>query len=381
MRKLILIIFIQNFGLNFGQTCPSARGIIQDKKIFCEKYRCEKSFVWDTRSFCAPNGVETADGSCSPCGPKDWSFTESRFWSEPFWQIGFKGEKTRTLIRSKSVRMADSLPVIKENLWENENFIDSLSAWYDTKYDCQQEIEEYRGFRKIRGDISGNGIRASGSRKNSISKRTLAPILNNRTKRSDVNSICSDYKAFFNPETELCECVDGFYDTTFGCQLFENAECHPSNAIAEEILRRLDVNYDISQPLRNLFGDHSESLKTRSCNSAKKACGRSSRAANYLYYNDLRTIGSQYKTLRLQPITNVKVIIDLIHLLHSLLKKSLLNCLRGGWGYDPTDALDDVGGIQCTEGGWKDKSQRRYLKCRVKIRLNDLLNEIDLSLD
>merc|ERR1712136_243635 len=159
---------------------------------------------------------------------------------------------------------------------------------------------------------------------------------------------------------------------------FEDAECHPSNAIADEILRRLKVNFDISNPLKNLLDDHSESLKTRSCNSAKRACGRSSRAANYQYYIDLQNIGSQFNVMRLKPITDLKVIIELIHLLNSLLKKSLLNCLRGGWGYDPTDALADVGGIQCTEEGWTDKSQRRYLKCRVKIRLNDLLNEIDL---
>ena len=60
---------------------------------------------------------------------------------------------------------------------------------------------------------------------------------------------------------------------------------YSSNAISDEILRRLEVNFPVAQPLRNLFGDHSESLKTRSCNSAKRACGRSSRAANYLYYN------------------------------------------------------------------------------------------------
>ena len=38
---------------------------------------------------------------------------------------------------------------------------------------------------------------------------------------------CLDYNAVFNPETELCECAEGFYDTTFGCQPFEDDECHP----------------------------------------------------------------------------------------------------------------------------------------------------------
>ena len=65
---------------------------------------------------------------------------------------------------------------------------------------------------------------------------------------------------------------------------------YSSNAISDEILRRLEVNFPVAQPLRNLFGDHSESLKTRSCRSAKRACGRSSRAANYLYYNGFSLI-------------------------------------------------------------------------------------------
>ena len=56
MRKLILIIFIQNFGLNLGQTCPSGRGIIKDKKT-C---RCEKYFVWEVKyqsCVCAKDAV------------------------------------------------------------------------------------------------------------------------------------------------------------------------------------------------------------------------------------------------------------------------------------------------------------------------------------
>ena len=65
-----------------------------------------------------------------------------------------------------------------------------------------------------------------------------------------------------------------------------------SNAISDEILRRIEAHSDlipakILDKLKNLLGDHSESLKNRSCNPAKKACGRTSKAANYLYYEGL----------------------------------------------------------------------------------------------
>jgi len=402
------MIFIQNFELNFGQTCPSGRGIIQEKK----RCRCEKNFVWEVKyqsCVCAKDAVKTADGSCSPRGPRDWSVTQSRFWAGPFRQIGFEGQRARTLIKSKSVRKGDSLPVIPEKFWElpweKDAYIDSLSAWYDTRYYSQLMIEKYQGKRQIllliedaflqensfeRNDISDKWIRYLRSRKSSISTQNLSPILKNRSKRS-ANNLCLDYYAIFNPETELCECIAGFQETDFGCQLFEDAECHPSNAISDEILRRLNETFTVSNgdakrkrlynKLRNLLGDHSESLKKRSCNSAKRACGRSSRAANYFFYNDLLDIGTDYKNLLDESYTdqdtNINAIKGLIHLLNKYFKQSLFDCLRGGWGYDPTgDGSADVGGIQCTEGGWRDRSQRRYLKCRLEIRLNNLLNEL-----
>ena len=49
-----------------------------------------------------------------------------------------------------------------------------------------------------------------------------------------MSTVCSDYNAVFNTETELCECAVGFYDTTFGCQPFEDAECHPRFRIGIE---------------------------------------------------------------------------------------------------------------------------------------------------
>jgi len=362
--------------------------------------RCEKNFVWEVKyqsCVCAKDAVKTADGSCSPRGPKDWSVTQSRFWAGPFRQIGFEGVRTRKLIKSESVRKGDSLPVIPEKFWElpweKDAYIDSLSAWYDTKYYSQPMIEVYQGKREIllpingefmqenpfeEKNISDNWIRYLGSRKSSISTQNLSPILKNRSKRS-VNNFCLDYNASFNPETGLCKCNAGFQETDFGCQRFEDAECHPSNAISDEILRRLNETFIVSKKLRNLLGDHSESLKKRSCNSAKRACGRSSRAANYLFYNDLLDIGTDYNNLLDESYTdqdtNINAIRDLIHLLNKFFKKSLFNCLRGGWGYDPTgDGSADDGGIQCTEGGWKDGSQCRYLKCRLEIRLNNLLD-------
>ena len=47
------------------------------------------------------------------------------------------------------MRKGDTLPVIPEESWENECYIDSLSAWYDTKYYSQRLIEKYEGRRQI----------------------------------------------------------------------------------------------------------------------------------------------------------------------------------------------------------------------------------------
>ena len=129
---------------------------------------------------------KTADGSCSPRGPKDWSYTQSRFWAQPFWQKGFQGQRNRILITSKSVRKGDSLPVIEENLWNNEAYIDSLSAWYDTKYCSQLRSEEYQvnSLATEQQDISlrnlkSRFVRSSGNEKNLCSSQTFLLSYNN----------------------------------------------------------------------------------------------------------------------------------------------------------------------------------------------------------
>ena len=106
------------------------------------------------------------------------------------------------------MRKGDSLPVIPEKFWElpweKDAYIDSLSAWYDTRYYSQLMIEKYQGKRQIllpiedeflqenpieRNGISDKWIRYLGYRKGSISKRTQSPNLKNRSKRSDGNQI------------------------------------------------------------------------------------------------------------------------------------------------------------------------------------------------
>ena len=95
------------------------------------------------------------------------------------------------------MRKGDSLPVIPEESWENECYIDSLSAWYDTKYYSQRLIEKYKGRRQIllpikdpepQIDISDNEEKYFISKgflgKNSTSTLNLPPILKNRSKRS-----------------------------------------------------------------------------------------------------------------------------------------------------------------------------------------------------
>ena len=179
------------------------------------------------------------------------------------------------------MRKGDKLPVLPEKSWENECYIDSLSAWYYTKYFSQRLIEKYQERRQIllpiRDPESEISFPEKISGNNSISTRNLPPILKNRSKRSGneiktvpppfffifqgpnnrpqiefwpkigwctvslllfaltifllknfiVDNDCVDYNAIYNPETEQCECKGGFYDTTFGCQLFEDVECHP----------------------------------------------------------------------------------------------------------------------------------------------------------
>ena len=64
------------------------------------------------------------------------------------------------------------MPVIAEKLWNNEAYIDSLSAWYDTKYCSQLRSERYQvnGLATDQQEISlrilkSRFIRSSGNEK------------------------------------------------------------------------------------------------------------------------------------------------------------------------------------------------------------------------
>jgi hypothetical protein len=189
---------------------------------------------------------------------------------------------------------------------------------------------------------------------------------------------CTDFNAEYDDTLGHCRCSDDYFDTSFGCQKWENAHNAISTAIVDEIVNRLQAIFDGGQypdfTAHQLGKMQLEFWPTMNFKVGKKAhsvCGRRSRTANTNYYMVMQNLHDDFAHYSSMEQSDLSTVTSLIQLYSSFLKQGIFNCRKSGFGNDPTDGSIDANGVTCTPFNMKET-----FKCRLQYRYAALFNNI-----
>ena len=84
---------------------------------------------------------------------------------------------------------------------------------------------------------------------------------------------------------------------------------------------------------------------------------------------DILSIYDNFVSYSAAPDTDETAMINLIQLYNTLLKQSIFNSVKSGYGNDPSDGSTDANGVTCTETN-KGKS----FKCKLQYRFAAMFN-------